>query len=363
MAVGWGLVAAATLVLIPFRPGLSSATAALVLVVPGVAAGLLGGPRAAACVAAASALAFAVEFVQPYGQFKVRLTEDIAAVVVFGVVALAVGGITAREARRRWLAEARSRDLEAVTTRLVAAQAEQKRLADEVHRLTVLEEVDRQRAALLRSVSHDLRTPLATIRAVASDLRSGTPYDDATRHELLELVSDEAERLDRLVANLLNLSRIEAGGLQPDRQAVDVSELVDATVQRLGRMLHDKRMEVDVPTDLPLVDADYTQLDQVLTNLLENAVRHTLPRSIVRVGARPHAEGVELWVQDEGSGVAPFERARIFEPFRRGYGSRSSGIGLAICKAVVEAHGGSIGVTDAPNGGARFSFTLPVRHG
>jgi two-component system sensor histidine kinase KdpD len=148
----------------------------------------------------------------------------------------------------------------------------------------------------------------------------------------------------------------------PDRQAVDVHELVDATVGRLSRMLRDKRVEVDVPDSVPLIDADYTQLDQVLTNLLENAVRHGLPRSIVRVGARSRGDHVDVWVQDEGAGIPRPERARIFEPFRRGYGSRSSGVGLAICKAVVEAHGGTIEVTDAPGGGARFTFTVPVRH-
>ena len=137
------------------------------------------------------------------------------------LVALAVGEITARDAQRRWMAERRAAELEELTARLQSAEAEHQRLSGEVDRLALMEQVDQQRSALLRSVSHDLRTPLATIRAVTSDLRGDTPYDDATRNELLELVSDEAERLDRLVANLLNLSRIEASGLVPDRQAVD----------------------------------------------------------------------------------------------------------------------------------------------
>ena len=354
---------AATLVLRPLRPDVSIATSALLLVLPGVIAGLLGGRWPAAAVALASATVFGVEFVKPYGQFKVRVAEDGVAVTVFLLVALTVGEITAREARRRWLAERRAAELEELTRRLQAAEEEHRKLAGEVDRLAVMQQVDQQRAALLRSVSHDLRTPLATIRAVTTDLRGDTPYDQATRNELLELVSDEAERLDRLVANLLNLSRIEASGLVPDRQAVDLSELVADTVDRLSRLLRGKRMEVDVPASIPLVDADYTQIDQVLTNLLENAVRHALPRSTVRVGARRHDPGqVEVWVQDEGVGIPRSERTRIFEPFRRGHGSRSSGIGLAICKAVVEAHGGTIVVGDAPGGGARFSFTLPVRH-
>lgn len=360
LGAGIGALGVETVILLLVRPGITEATAALVLVLPGVAAGVTGGRWPAALVAVLSVGAFAVEFVRPYGQFKVAVAEDATAVVVFLVVALTVGEVTARETRRRRLAEARTSELEAVSANLRAAQAEQTRLAGEVDRLAVMEQVDEQRSAMLRSVSHDLRTPLATIRAVTSDLRGDTPYDEPTRHELLELVSDEAERLDRLVANLLNLSRIEASGLVPDRQAVDLAELAATTVQRSSRMLRDKRVEVDVAPSLPLVEADYTQIDQVLTNLLENAVRHTVPRSIIRVGARSRDDEVEVWVQDEGTGIPRWERARIFEPFRRGYGSRSSGIGLAICKAVIEAHGGVIAAADAPGGGARLSFTLPV---
>ena len=147
---------------------------------------------------------------------------------------------------------------------------------EEAHRLDLLERVDEQRRALLRSVSHDLRTPLAAIRAATSDMRDGAGYDDATRDELLDMVGDEAERLDRLVANLLSLSRIEAGAFQPDRQAVALDELVADRVHRLARVFRDVTVEqAIVRRALPLVDADYSQLDQVLTNLLENAARHS----------------------------------------------------------------------------------------
>lgn len=166
------------------------------------------------------------------------------------------------------------------------------------------------------------------------------------------------------MANLLSLSRIEAGALQPDRQAVALDELVTDRIGRLRRLFRQVRVECDVPADLPLVDADYSQLDQVLTNLLENAARHAPPRSTVRVGARAAGRSAEVSVADEGPGLAPFERARIFKPFRLGdSGSPSSGVGLAICRAIVEAHGGTIDVDRAPGGGAQFGFTVPVHHG
>jgi two-component system, OmpR family, sensor histidine kinase KdpD len=249
-----------------------------------------------------------------------------------------------------------------VNAALVDVQAERERLAEEATRAVVLAKVDEQRSALLRSVSHDLRTPLSTIRAVATDLLSSSDHDAAVRDELLGLVAGEAERLDRLVANLLSMSRIEAGALEPERQAVAMDELVEDTVRRLGRLLAGRRVQVELQ-DVPLVDGDYSQLEQVLSNLIENAARHAPPTSTIRIGGRARGDMAELWVDDEGIGVASFDRSRIFDPFQRGEGSASSGIGLAICRAVVEAHGGDIRAEAAPGGGARFSFTLPVRHG
>src|SRR5206468_3173403 len=151
------------------------------------------------------------------------------------------------------------------------------------------------------------------------------------------------ERLDRIVANLLSLSRIEAGAFEPTRQAVDLAELVHDRARRLRALFRRARLQVDLPADLPLVDGDYSQLDQVVTNLLENAARYAPPGSTVRVTAGALDRGtVELRVVDEGIGVPEWERSRVFEPFRRGEGSAYSGVGLAICKAVVTAHGGRI---------------------
>jgi len=328
-----------------------------------VAAGVVGGRMAALATAVVAAGAFNLAFIPPYGNLKVDVVDDAVALGVFVAVAAAVGTFVAREAERRRAAELRVDEIQALHERYEAVVAERERLAAEATRLAVLEQVDEQRSALLRSVSHDLRTPLATIRAVTSDLRAGAAYDDATRDELLDLVGDEAERLDRIVSNLLSLSRIEAGALKPDRQAVALDELVAERVARLARLFGQVRVQVDLPVDLPLADADYSQLDQVITNLLENAARHSPPRSTLRVGARRRNDMLEVWVADEGAGVARFERERIFQPFRRGDGSASTGVGLAICKAIVEAHGGEIGVQGVPGGGARFLFTVPVRHG
>jgi two-component system sensor histidine kinase KdpD len=347
---GVAAVAGATSALVPLRSHLALATPALVLVVAVVLAAGFGGVRAALATAAAAAAAFNVAFIPPYGTFKVQAADDWVALGVFSAVAVLVGLLAAAQADRRREAEQRAEQLRAAYAELERERARADELAD----------VDAQRRALLRSVSHDLRTPLATIRAIATDLRDAPGYDEATRAELLDSLCDEAERLDRLVANLLAMSRIEAGALKPERQAVPLDELLAERARRLRRLFLQVRLELDVPADLPLVDGDYTQLEQVFTNLLENAARYAPPRSTVRIRARPAGGMVEVAVADEGPGIADHERARIFEPFRRGEGSRSSGIGLAICKAIVEAHGGTIGVERTPGGGATFVVRLPV---
>jgi len=359
---GVALVAVLTAGLIPFRGDLTRAGPALALVLPVVLAGLVGGRWPAIAIAVLAAVVFNFAFIPPYWTLQIDVGDDVLALIVFIVVGLTVGTIVAREAERRTAAEQRADELARLHQENLELSVERERLAEEANRLAVFEQVDEQRAALLRSVSHDLRTPLAAIRAVTSELRAGAAYDDAARDELLDIVGDEAERLDRIVANMLNLSRIEAGALKPDRQPVSVDELVEACVRRLRRLLVKVRLQIDLPAGLPLIDVDYSQLDQVLTNLLENAVRHSPERSTVRVDARVRGEFVEIAVSDEGPGLLPFERHRVLTPFRPG-GNSANGAGLKVCTAIIEAHGGTISVDTAASGGARFAFTVPVSLG
>jgi K+-sensing histidine kinase KdpD len=361
-AAGLALVCGLTALLVPIRTDITRASPALALVVPILVAGVWGGLGAAIVTAVAAAFAFNLAFIPPYWGLTVHAVDDVVALSVFLLTALAVGTLVARESARRESAEQRAEELRVANEDLRALEQERARLAEEATQAVVLKRIDEQRSALLRSVSHDLRTPLATIRAVTSDLQSDTPYDAETRQDLLTLVADEAERLDRLVANLLSLSRIEAGALAPACEAVEIEEVATYAVRRLARLFEGRRVQLDLAPDLPPVEGDYTQIELVITNLLENASRHAPAGSIVRLGARPVSDGVEIWVDDEGPGVAPFQREAIFEPFRRGDGSSSSGIGLAICKAVVEAHGGTIAVDAAPGSGARFRFTLRRWH-
>lgn len=365
LLVGLAVVGACTAVLLPARDSVTVATPALVLVAPAIVAGFLGGRLAGLATATVAAISLDIVFIRPYGELAIHLVDDVVALVAFGAVAFMVATLVAQATDRRRAAEMRAEDVLTLSRERERMLGEQQRLSSEK---STLEQAESARRSLLRSVSHDLRTPLAAIRAITSDLRSGAAYDEVTRDDLLDVVADEAERLDRLVANLLSPSRIEAQALVPDLQAVDLEELSTDRLRRLPRLLRDMTVETHLPPGLPLVDADYVLLDQVLTNLLENAARHAPPHSTIRIDACERGRMMEVSVSDEGDGVPADERAQIFEPFRTGSSpQRSSGVGLAICRAIVEAHGGTISVGDARPAdhgasGARFTFTLPLHH-
>jgi K+-sensing histidine kinase KdpD len=319
-------VATVAILAVAFGPPehqVTRAALALTLVVPVVGAAVLGGRHAAYAVGAAATIAFSL-LVPPVGSLRVLLTQDLVALIVFSLVAVVVGRVVAL-------------------------------------RIELLGAVERERSALLRSVSHDLRTPLSAIRAAASELVDNDRLAPGTARRFAEVIGEEAERLDRLVANLLSLSRIEAGAYAPERHAVDIGELVESTTGRLGRLLTAVDLRMDVGSDLPFVHGDYTQLDQLVTNLLENAARHTPAGGSVTVRAQREHDEVVLVVADAGPGVAPAEVDTLFEPFRSGRNPGASGVGLAICKAVVDGHNGTIEVGDAPGGGAAFTVRLPAR--
>ena len=331
-------VVAIAAALVPFGESLPRVVPALLLLAPVLVAGLISGRFVAATIALESAFAFALAFLPPIGSPVVELTHDAIALAIFAVVAGALGII-----------------ISTVVT------SERRRSRAERTQVDALREVDAQRAALLRSVSHDLRTPLATIRAVVTDLRDGAPYDQATRDEVLDLVAGETERLDRLVANLLSLSRIEAGAFLPDRQAVDVAELIETCVARMQRALIGVQLELDVPDELPAVLGDYSQLDQVVTNLVENAARHSPPGGRLVVRTRVDGRCVAIAVSDDGPGIPADLRDAVLEPFRGIGSSGSTGIGLAICRSIVEAHDGTIVIDDEPDAGAAHHDLRPDR--
>lgn len=224
-------------------------------------------------------------------------------------------------------------------------------------------ETNQLRAAMFSSVTHDLRTPLASIKAgVTSLLDSAVRHDPTQERELLTTILEETDRLNRLVGNLLDLARIRAGALTPTRQPGAMDEIVEVVLARMRPRLADHVVTADLPATLPDVSVDPVQLDQVLTNLLENAGRHAPKGSEIRVSVLWMHGAVQVRVSDEGPGIPFDERDRVFEAFYRGSSSPEtpgSGLGLAISKAVVVAHGGRIWIEDNPGGGCVVAFEIP----
>jgi two-component system sensor histidine kinase KdpD len=246
-----------------------------------------------------------------------------------------------------------------------AAQAavvrERAELSDRAAEAAVVAEADRTRAALLTAVSHDLRSPLASAKASVTSLRSDrVEWSDEAREELLETADESLDRLTRLIENLLDLSRLEAGALAVSLAPVALDELVPVVLDALGR---DDRVRVDVPDSLPEAYADAVLLERVLANLLGNALRYSPPDEPPLLAASCHAGSVEIRVVDRGPGVPRDQRERMFAPFQR-LGDRDSstgvGLGLALSQGLTLAMGGSLAADDTPGGGLTMTVTLPL---
>jgi two-component system sensor histidine kinase KdpD len=246
-------------------------------------------------------------------------------------------------------------------------------LADEAAQASALREADALKDALLSMVTHELRTPLAAIKAASSGLRQPhAVWSETARVEALETIDTEADRLTTLVSNLLDLSRLEAGAWNPSKDWCDLTEIVSTALDRLPES-DAARVQITSPADLPLMRADYVQVALVLTNLLQNAAKYAQADSSIFLTLASDWDsmnhpGVRVDVRDIGEGIAPGDEEAIFARFYRSarhVGSRvhGTGLGLALCQAVVEAHGGRLWARNAPAGetpGAIFSFFLPI---
>ena len=247
-----------------------------------------------------------------------------------------------------------------------SSMIERARLRQESLQIEVLQRTDALRAALLSSISHDLRTPLSSIKASASSLlQDDVQWSDEERRSFALTIEREADRLNRLVANLLDMSRIEGGALKPEKEWYPVDELIHDVLDHLQPLLLHREVQTDIPEELPPVQLDYLEIEQVLTNLIENAVRYTPSDSPIYVSAHVEGDQIVISVEDRGPGIPPADLERVFDKFYRVSGKASeqqagSGLGLAVSKGLVEAHGGHIWAENREGGGAIFRFTLPL---
>jgi two-component system sensor histidine kinase KdpD len=244
----------------------------------------------------------------------------------------------------------------------LALALERAMLAEQTERARRDVEAEQLRSTLLSSVSHDLRTPLAVITGCASTLLQAPAVGDAaTRQELTKNILDEAERLNRLIRNLLDMTRLDSGAVKVQKEPQSCEEVVGAALHRLESRLVGRDIEVSIPADLPLVPFDAVLIEQVLINLLENALKYS--GGTIEVRASQGNSEVVVEVSDRGPGIPEGQEARIFEKFQRAAGERGPGgvgLGLTICRAIVAAHGGRIWAKNRDGGGATLTFALPM---
>lgn len=335
-------------------------TAALVLMLNVLFAARHYGSPSAITAAIAGTLALNYFFIPPTGTLTVADRLNIVALGVFLVVALTVGELSARVRRRATEAEVSKREAERLLRELESS----------FHREAEAEGLrqgDRLKSALVDAVTHELRTPITSIKASTTALlREDEGFDSAARHELLEIVDQETDRLNDLVEDLVGAARIESRSFTLDRSWIAPEDVIADAVSRVAPRLHGQKVDVRVPETIPSVFADARALSEVIFQLLQNAVKYSPEHSTIHVSADLAGhDTVEIHIDDEGLGVPVAERQRIFEKFYRGRHTSSPtsglGMGLAIVRGLVEAHGGAIAVVDRPDArGARFSVRVPI---
>ena len=324
--------------LLPARTHVDGAVFGLVMLLPTAIAAAVGGPLPATVAVVVGSVTHNLAFTEPYWTLRVADATDVVGLAAHIVVAIAVSVVVVREQRAAQLAAARE---------------------EQVARVRLLEELDRTRTALLGAVSHDLRTPLAAIAAAASELRAtDVRFSESERAELAGTIVEQAARLDHTVANLLAAGRLQSDAVRVEREAVEVEDLLTEVLTELEPLGARHRVDVQVAPSTPLAHVDPVLVTAAVRNLVENALRHTPATGRVHIEAHGTDGWVVLRVVDQGAGLGGADPARLFESFHS-TDRDGIGLGLAICRGFVEAHGGRVRAYDESGGGATFEVTLP----
>lgn len=342
-------IVALTVVLSHLKPAPNLPTDLLLFLGVVVGAALIGGFVAGVATAIVSFPVINWFLTVPLHTFRIEGGEDFAALTVFFFVSIVVSALVDQVAKRSADAEI-ARD-EASEFAIAAAKAE------------AAAEGDRLRTAILRAVSHDLRTPLASIKASSTSLlQEDIEWSAESRREFAMTIDEEADRLDRIVGNLLDLSRLDAGAVTPEFVSVRVSTAVHDALSSLGSN-REVFQSLSITPDLEVI-ADPVLLERVLANIASNALRHGSSSGLIQLTARQRTEHVEIIVADHGPGMTPDDRIRAFEPFMQ-LGDRSggagTGLGLAVASGFIEAMNGTIKLEETPGGGLTAIITLPSR--
>lgn len=365
-------VALATVALKSFIGHINSTTVALALLLIVLLVAARWGSRPALLASALGMVCFNFFFLPPVWTLAIATPDNWIALAAFLITAITAGQLSVREKRRAEEAEGGRREIESLYRKLQDAF---ERASD----AEALRRSEKLKSALLDAVTHDIRTPLTSIKASVTTLLdeargkrddgSAIVLDDESRRDMLEVIDEESDRLNRFVEGLIELARIEAGEMQLRRGWGTVDELVATTLARAEKLTSRHRVSVVIEDDMPVVRVDPRAVGEVVYTLVDNASKYSPPGATISISARRgEGEMIELAIEDEGPGVPVELRARVFDKFFRasnagGTGHQPSGIGmgLAIARGIVEAHGGHIWIEDgAGDTGARFAFTLPI---
>jgi two-component system sensor histidine kinase KdpD len=369
------VIAAATAVLKVFGGHINPTTVALAFLLIVLFVAMAWGSKPAVLASLLAVACFNFFFLPPYGTFTIADPHNWIAFFAFLITAVTVGQLSSRARRRAEEADEARQEIERLYQELQDT-------FERSSQAKALKQSERLKSALLDAVTHDLRTPLTAIKASvtvllddqAGDQRAirsgeaGERLDEEGRQEMLDVINEEADRLDRFIGSLMELARIEAGEMQLRRQSSPLDGIILAAMKRAESRTRDHRIELWLDDELPAVNVDEPALVEAIYVLVDNAAKYSEPASTIRVSAKSGAEGfAHVIVEDQGKGIAPELRERVFDKFFRAIrdgdqGQPSgTGMGLAIARGIVEAHGGRIWVEDGAEGrGTRFVVSLPT---
>jgi two-component system sensor histidine kinase KdpD len=353
-------VAAAVFLLASVRPHVNITTAALGLVMVVMLTAVRWGSGPALFNSVIGLLSFNYFFIPPIHTWTIADPENWIAFGAFLIVAVVVGQLSSHAKQKTVESESRRRQLQRLYEEL-------QRTFEEASEAQSLRRSEKLKTALLDAVTHDLRTPLTSIKGAATTLlRNDDSMSGDVRRELLTVIDEESDRLNRFVEEMMELAQIEGGHLKLRRTATATSEIVNAALDRASLVLAPHPVEVTLDDQLPLLEVDAASVAGVVFELLENAARYSGSGRRIAVRARQvEPSWVELAVEDEGPGIAPEDRERIFEKFfrapHRANDGHGFGVGLAIARGIVEAHGGKIWAEARHGSGSVLRFTVPCQ--
>jgi two-component system sensor histidine kinase KdpD len=344
-------------------------TAALMMLLVILLVATFWDARPAIAASAVAILSLNFFFLPPTGTFAISDPHNWIALFAFLVTAITAGQLSRVARRRADEAEAGRREIERLYDELRTA-------FERASHAEALRQSERLKSALLDAVTHDIRTPLTSIKASVTTLLEEAPeneingepirLDDEGRREMLEIINEECDRLNRFVEGLIELARIEAGQLQLRRHWGTIEEMISSALERASKLTVNHRIVVEIERELPAARVDARAVSEVIYTLVDNAAKYSQPGATIRVTARAADEIIRVAVEDEGCGIPVELRERVFDKFFRAMragdvASSGTGLGLAIARGIVEAHGGRIWIEERASGrGSRVVFTLPT---